>query len=144
MRRGSLYALAGAACYGISPVLIKGALDIADAPLMGTLISYLAASSFLAGTMIRRGNRDRIHLSHWSTLRWFASATLLVNVAQMLRYVALDGGDVTLVVLLMQGTPVFTIALTVAINRQFEVVKPGILVPAALVVIGGALIVSQQ
>ena len=77
-------------------------------------------------------------------LAWFCLAALLTNVAQLLLYMALDAGDVTTVVVLMQLTPILVAALTFAVNRSVERVTVGTVVGGGLAVVGAILVVLAR
>ena len=74
---------------------------------------------------------------------WYVMAAIIGSVAQVLHFLALGEGDVSVVVLLIQTQVFFIILLTVLFNRTLETVKPHVIVGAALVVVGAGLIAYQ-
>lgn len=141
LRRGIALAVLGAFCFGVSPIVIAAGLDHVEAPLMGTFVSYLGAAVVLAvhprmlrGAPIRSLDRN--------ALTWFGAAALSTNLAQLLLFLALDEGQVAVVVVLLQLTAIFTTAATYAINRTLERITLPVVAGGVLAVVGSAMVVA--
>lgn len=138
--RGILLALGAAAGWGLGPIFIKSALDRAPFPLLGNLIAY-ATSLAVMGALVAepRFRRSARSLSR-QAVKWYVMAATIGSVAQVLHFLALGEGDVSVVVLLIQTQVFFIILLTVLFNRTLETVRPHVIVGAILVVVGAGLI----
>lgn len=140
--RGMAMGVFGALCWGVSPVIIASALDRADVPLMGTLLSYSAAAVVLAMRLrLTVGTRPFRTLDR-NAVVWFGAAALCTNLAQLTLYLALGKGDVSLVVVLMQLTPILTAGASYALDRKLERLTAGVIVGGALAVVGATLVVA--
>jgi len=137
---GTLLALGASFFWGVSPVLIKLGLDQADVPILGTLVATSAAGLFLGSFLGNpRFMREMVRMDRQAVL-WFFLAGCLAAVAQIFRFLALSEGDVTLVVLIMQSIPLFVITLTVAVNRDFEVLNAFVFIGAVFVTVGAVIV----
>lgn len=141
---GIVSAIGAAAFLGLSFVLVKGALNETNEPVLGTMISYLAALIYVIGyAMVRPGSSSLVGLSK-SAFTWFLAAALLVALSQISRYFALSAGDVTVVVVVMQTVPLIVFALTFLMNRSIEALNGLIIIGSILVVLGTSLVVWQS
>ena len=139
--RGMTFALLGSICWGVSPIVIRSALDRTDTVIMGTLISYSGAAVVLA---VRGAATDKLQpfrVLDRISLKWFVAAAMFTNVAQFLNYAAINR-DVTIAVVLLQLSPILVAALTYLVSREIERITPGVLVGGVLAVIGGILVVT--
>ena len=138
--RGILLALGAAASWGLAPIFIKSALDRAPFPLLGNLIAY-STSGVVMGALVAepRFRRSVTSLSR-QAVGWYAIAAIIGSGAQIMHFLALGEGDVSVVVLLIQTQVVFIILLTMLFNRTLETVRSHVIVGAALVVAGAGLI----
>ena len=141
--RGMTLALLGAICWGFSPIVIKAALDRTDAVIMGTLISYAGAACVLAVRAAASDKLEPFRSLDRNSLKWFVVAALGTNIAQFLNYAALSRGDVAIVVVLLQITPILVAGLTYLVSREIERVTTGVVVGGLLAVVGSILVVSS-
>ena len=138
--RGMLLALGSAACWGLAPIFIKSALDRAPFPLLGNLITYIASLAVMGALFAEpRFRRSVISLSR-QAVRWYVIAATIGALAQVLHFLALGEGDVSVVVLLIQTQVVFIILLTMLFNRRLETIRPHVIVGGSLVFVGAGLI----
>ena len=141
--RGILLALGAAAGWGLGPIFIKSALDLAPFPLLGNLIAYITSLAVMSALVAEpRFRRSVMSLSR-QAVGWYVMAAIIGSVAQVLHFLALGEGDVSVVVLLIQTQVFFIILLTVLFNRTLETVRPHVIVGASLVVVGAGLIAYQ-
>jgi drug/metabolite transporter (DMT)-like permease len=143
LRRGVLFGALAAICWGISPILIKAGLTQASLPVLGTLISYVAAGLVMAAGFVTLDVRRDFFGMSGAAARWYVLAGLFVATAQCLRYLALAQGSVTIVVLLMQAVPIFVIALSFLINRRVESLNRYVVAGGALVTVGAIIIAGR-
>lgn len=138
--RGILLALGSAACWGLAPIFIKSALDRAPYPLLGNLITYVTSLAVMGALFVEPRFRRSVRSLSRPAVRWYVIAATIGAVAQVLHFLALGEGDVSVVVLLIQTQMVFIILLTMLFNRTLETVRPHVIVGATLVVVGAGLI----
>ena len=138
--RGILFALGSAACWGLAPIFIKSALERAPFPLLGNLVTYIASLAVMGALFAEPRFRGSVISLSKQALGWYTIAAAIGSVAQILHFLALDAGDVSVVVLLIQTQVVFIILLTMLFNRTLETIRPHVIVGATLVVVGAGLI----
>ena len=138
--RGILLALGAAAGWGLGPIFIKSALDRAPFPLLGNLIAYATSLAVMGALVAEPRFRRSVRSLSRQAVKWYVMAATIGSVAQVLHFLALGEGDVSVVVLLIQTQVFFIILLTVLFNRTLETVRPHVIVAATLVVVGASLI----
>lgn len=141
------FAILSAACYGVSPILVRAALQGADAgvSVAGGLISYCAATLALAPLLVRRRERRHLLSIDGQAARWFTLSGLLLCGAQMIRYIALAVAPVTVVAPLLRTAIVFRIVLSRVVNPDHEVFGIRVVFGVVLSLIGAlALTVDTE
>jgi uncharacterized membrane protein len=140
---GYLFALLSSTGYGISPVLVRLALESRElgASLAGGLISYTAAALVFALALLLPGQWRHVRALDAGAARWFAVSGVCVCFAQMLRYMALVLAPVSVVTPIQRTSLVFRIYLSRIVNPQHEVFG-GRVVAATVVSLTGALALS--
>jgi bacterial/archaeal transporter family protein len=135
--KGILLALAGALCWGVTPVIIKPAVAEIGSPFVGVFVSYLAAAAVFALFYIMKEPRQ--HLARVSTRDIFYSVVgggIFAAAGQLLHYAALGGGPASLVVPLVNTTVLFTFFLSFFINRRIEVFTARIVIGMVVALAG--------
>lgn len=138
--RGILLALGAAASWGLAPIFIKSALDRAPFPLLGNLVAYITSLAVMGALVAEPRFRRSVKSLSRQAVGWYVVAAVIGSGAQVMHFLAIGEGDVSVVVLLIQTQVVFIILLTMLFNRTFETVRPHVIVGAALVVAGAGLI----
>ncbi len=140
---GYAFALLSATGYGVSPILIRLALENRELPasLAGGLISYAAAALALALLLLLPGRLRHVRALDRGAAKWFVISGVCVCFAQMLRYMALTLAPVTVVTPIQRLSMVFRLYFSRLINPQHELFG-GRLVAATLVSLLGALALS--
>jgi drug/metabolite transporter (DMT)-like permease len=137
---GYLFAVLSATGYGISPILVRLALENRElnASLAGGLISYTAATLVFALILLLPGRWRHVRALDPGAAKWFAISGVCVCFAQMLRYAALVLAPVSVVTPIQRLSLVFRLYLSRLINPQHEVFG-GRIVAATVVSLIGAL-----
>jgi uncharacterized membrane protein len=140
---GYLFALLSSTGYGISPVLVRLALENRDlgSGLAGGLVSYTAAALVFALILLLPGQWRHVRSLDRGAAKWFAISGVCVCFAQMLRYLALVLAPVTVVTPIQRLSLVFRFYLSRVINPQHEVFG-GRILAATVVSLAGALALS--
>ena len=144
--RGVVLALVAAVCWVVSPILIKKGLENGAPILLGAFISHAAAAITIILCDVHDG-RMRVHRKIFKfryVYSVFVVAAVLTNLGQYLLYRALDAGDITTYVVLLQLTPIFTTILTLIVNKQVERVSIKVVGGGLLAVAGSILVVSVR
>jgi len=140
---GYTFALLSSTGYGISPVLVRLALENRElqASLAGGLVSYAAAALAFALILMLPGQWRHVRALDRGAARWFAISGVCVSLAQMLRYMALTLAPVSVVTPIQRLSLVFRLYFSGIINPQHEEFG-GRIVAATIVSLLGALALS--
>ena len=140
---GYTFALLSSTGYGISPVLVRLALENRDldASLGGGLISYTAATLAFALILLWPGQWKHVRSLDREAAKWFAISGVFVCFAQMLRYMALVLAPVSVVTPIQRTSLLFRLYFSHIINPQHEVFG-GRIIAATVVSLLGALALS--
>jgi uncharacterized membrane protein len=140
---GYLFALLSSTGYGISPVLVRLALENKglEAGLAGGLISYTAAAIAFVLILLWPGQWRNVRALNPGAAKWFAISGVCVCFAQMLRYMALVLAPVSVVTPIQRTSLVFRFYFSRIINPQHEVFG-GSIIAATVVSLAGALALS--
>jgi drug/metabolite transporter (DMT)-like permease len=140
---GYLFALLSSTGYGISPVLVRLALENRDlhASLGGGLISYTAATLAFGLILLLPGQWQHVRSLDREAAKWFGISGVFVCFAQMLRYMALVLAPVSVVTPIQRTSLLFRLYFSHIINPQHEVFG-GRIVMATIVSLVGALVLS--
>jgi uncharacterized membrane protein len=140
---GYLFALLSATGYGISPVLIRSALEnrMLEAGLAGGLISYSAATLAFVLILLWPGQWRHVRSLDRGAAKWFMVSGVCVCLAQMLRYMALALAPVSVVAPIQRLSLVFRLYFSRILNPQHEQFG-GRIVTATVVSLAGALALS--
>ncbi|HEX5369884.1 MAG TPA: DMT family transporter [Dehalococcoidia bacterium] len=142
LAEGYALAVAGAACYGSSPVLIRAALEhTSGVSIFGGLVSYLAAATALLVLLVLPSRRELVRSMHPNALKAFTVGGVSVFFAQMFRFVALSLAPVAIVATLIRFSSVFTLGLSWLINRDLERINQRVILGILISVTGAVLLV---
>lgn len=108
--------------FGSSVLFIRAALEGAgpSAGLPGGLVSYAAATSVLAASMLWRRQRQHVFSVDRRSARWFTLSGILAGVSHMFRFMALGVAPVTVVAPLLQTQFIFRLLFGWFLNRDYE------------------------
>jgi uncharacterized membrane protein len=139
---GYLFAILSCLGYGLSPVLVRSALENASigASIAGGLISHVAAAMVVGIVLLFPGNWANARSLDRKTGFWFVVAGCLVSLSQMLRYMALSMVPVTVVSPIQRLSLVFRVTFAWFINREHEVFSPIMFVGTFLSLCGAIML----
>ena len=138
---GIFYALGGAICWGISPVIIRMAIVETGSPFVGAFISYVAASIVTALILFRKQPREQLfRLPFFTALIPLVISGLLASTGQLLRYMALGYSPASVVTPIISTSALFIIVFSFLINRQTEVFTPRVTLGMVATMVGTFLL----
>jgi uncharacterized membrane protein len=140
---GYLFALLSSTGYGVSPILVRLALEgrSLESSLAGGLISYVAAAVAFALVLLWPGQWREVRALDRNAARWFILSGVVVSFAQMLRYMALALAPVSVVTPIQRLSLVFRLYFSRIINPDHEMFG-GRILAATVVALFGALALS--
>ena len=149
LTEGYIFALLSSVGFGISPLLIRMALDGKGVAVgvAGGFVSYVTATAVVAVLLFvpsQRSMLSRAKLDAHSA-KWFAISGLAVCFSQMLRYMALGVAPVSVVTPIQRLSLIFRIYFGWIINRQHEVFGGRLILATAISLVGAfALSISTD
>jgi drug/metabolite transporter (DMT)-like permease len=142
--RGSLLGLGTAACWAVSPLLIREGLKELPAPGLGVTISMLAATIPQGVVVALRRRRGLGGPARWDSLSLKLAAGVLVGLSTWTRWEALALTPVAVVLALsLLSVPTVILVAPPLAGRHEEPVTARILLGATLVVAGSLFLVLR-
>jgi drug/metabolite transporter (DMT)-like permease len=138
----ALPGLATALAWATSPILIKEALEGLSSPLLGLTVGMLVAVVAYALALPLRPAVEGPALGSWVSLVFKLLAGLMVGLSVWARWAALDYTSIAVVLALsLLSVPVVLLLSPVLMGRHVERVTAQIWLGAALVIVGGLVLV---
>jgi DME family drug/metabolite transporter len=136
------FPISAALISAISQTLRKQALEIIPDPFVAaavvTTVSLILLLAFIFST--QRANQLRINREGCF---FFLCAALVATLAQVMNFIALGRGQLSVIIPLLNTTPLFTIFFSALFLRNVETVTPRLLLGAALMVAGVVMITAR-
>jgi len=133
----------GAALFGaVSQNLRRGGLLILSDPVFGAAVSS-STSFILFSLFLAASGRIRLITTNKRSFPFFGSAALVSLVAQLLNFTALNLSEVSIIVPLVNTTPLFSVLFSSFFLKDLEKVTSKLVGGAALMVAGAAIIASR-
>jgi drug/metabolite transporter (DMT)-like permease len=139
---GMLYGMGAALFWGSSFIFIKLGLTNGGTPIAGNMIAYLAASIAIIPSLLKQQNKSEMLAADRKSLKLALLVGLTANIAQLLRYLALQYGSVIIITAVIRTSPLGVLLLSYIFNRQYESFSRWVLLSNALLIIGTILILS--
>ena len=137
---GYLFGLLAAACYGVTPILIRIVVErggLAESMAAG-LLAYCAATAVLALMMLWPGQLRHVLSIDPVPAKWFFASGVLVTISQMFMYLALALAPVSVVMPILQIHLVFRYVIARLVNPHHEVFGRMMILATAISVTGAA------
>ena len=140
---GYIFAVLSATGYGLSPILIRTALEDQGlgASLAGGLISYAAGTAVMGILLLWPGQLRHVLAVNAESAKWFTFSGILVCVSQMFLYMAMAVAPVTVVAPINRLTIVFRLYFSRWLNPQHEVFGGRVII-GTVVSLAGAVVLS--
>ncbi len=139
--RGIIFGLGAALCVAAAGLLVKVGMGDFNFPLTAVFISHVGA--FLAIGIIllfREGQRRELACLDRSSLRYLVLSGILVSLAQLFRYLALNYAPLSVVSPLTSTSGLFTLLFSFLLNRDIEVFNTRVILGVVATVIGAFLL----
>jgi drug/metabolite transporter (DMT)-like permease len=126
----------------ISQTLRKQGLNLLPDPFIATLTVTLTSLVLFFAVI---GFTHRVHLLrvNRSGLLLFVGAACTATAAQVMNFIALGRGDVAVILPLLNTTPLFSVLFSSLFLKQFETVTARVIIGAAVMVVGVAIIATR-
>jgi uncharacterized membrane protein len=122
--------------------LRKQALAIIPDPSVAVAMVTTVSLVLLLGFIFATGRAAELRMER-SSLKFFLAAALVAVTAQILNFIALGRGQLSVIIPLLNTTPLFTVFFSLLFLRGIETVNSRIILGASLMVAGVVLITSR-
>ena len=138
----ALLPISAALISAISQTLRKQALQIVPDPFVAVAMVTTVSLILLLGFVFATGRTRQFRMNDKS-LRFFLAAALIATLAQVANFIALGRGQMSVIIPLLNTTPLFTVFFSALFLRKVETVNLRIICGAVLMVGGVVLITSR-
>ena len=136
------FPLGAAFCGAVSQNLRKSGLLILPDPYAGAAISASTSLVIFSLFLVVTG-KIRLARERRESLPFFGSAALVSASAQILNFAALNGGEVSAMVPLLNTTPLFTVVFSALFLREVETVTLRVVL-GALLMVAGVIVIAVR
>ena len=126
----------------ISQTLRKQALAIIPDPFVAVAVVTTVSFILLVAFVFATGRAVEFRMKRDSFVFFFAASVIAVT-AQILNFIALGRGQLSVIIPLLNTTPLFTVFFSLLFLRGVEIVNSRIMLGASLMVAGVVLIASR-
>jgi uncharacterized membrane protein len=126
----------------ISQTLRKQALAIIPDPFVAVAVVTTVSLILLLGFLLTSGRTAQLRMQR-NSFAFFFIAALVAVVAQILNFIALGQGQLSVIIPLLNTTPLFTVFFSLLFLRGIETVNSRVILGASLMVAGVVLITSR-
>lgn len=138
----ALLPISAALISAISQTLRKQALQIIPDPFIAVAMVTSVSLFLLLGFVYASGRAQQLHMNR-SSFKFFLGAALVATTAQIFNFIALGRGQMSVIIPLLNTTPLFTVFFSALFLRKIETVNLRIILGAALMVAGVVCITSR-
>jgi drug/metabolite transporter, DME family len=137
-----LLPLGAALVSAISQSLRKQGLNILPDPFVAAVTVTSVTLTLLVAFLVVTRRTHQLHMRRRSFL-FFSCAALVALFAQISNFIALSRAEVSVIIPLLNTTPLFTVLFSTLFLRSMETITPRILLGAILMVAGVVIIASR-
>ena len=138
----ALFPISAALISAISQSLRKQALQIIPDPFVAVAVVTTVSLILLLIFVFATGRTDQLKIKPES-FRFFLCASLIATLAQVANFVALARGELSVIIPLLNTTPLFTVFFSAVFLRAVETINTRIVLGAVLMVAGVVLITAR-
>ena len=137
-----LFPLSAAFLAAISQNIRRSGLLILPDPYVGAAVTTLTSLLVLTGSLTVTGQWRKLQINR-ECLPGYGGAAVVSAVSQILVFVALSKGEVSVVMPLINSNPLFIVLFSAIFLRDMEKVNPSVAIGASLIVAGIASILYR-
>ena len=138
----TIFPLSASLISAISQSLRKQALKIIPDPFVAVAIVTTVSLFLLVGFVVISNRTQQLRMPR-DSLVFFLGAALVATLAQVANFIALGRGDLSVIIPLLNTTPLYTVFFSALFLRNLETVNRRIVLGAFLMVAGVVLITSR-
>jgi drug/metabolite transporter, DME family len=137
-----LFPLGAAMLASVSQNIRKAGLNTTNEPVIASTITTATSLVCLLGSLLFSGKTQSIKLDR-RCLPFYGCAAVFALIGQLCTFIALNGGQISVVAPLINTTPLFAIAFTALFLRGEERITPMVLIGVLLLVAGIGFITAR-
>jgi len=138
----AIFPIAAALISAISQSLRKQALRVIPDPFVAVAMVTTVSLILLLGFLFFTGRTRQLKMER-DGFRFFLCAAIIATVAQVANFIALGRGELSVIIPLLNTTPLFTVFFSALFLRAVETINARIVLGAVLMVGGVALITAR-
>ena len=138
----ALLPISAAFISAISQTLRKQALQIIPDPFVAVAMVTSVSLLLLLGFVFATGRVQQLRMNR-SSFHFFLGAAVVATTAQIANFVALGRGQMSVIIPLLNTTPLFTVFFTAIFLRKVETVTTRI-VCGAILMVGGVVLITSR
>jgi DME family drug/metabolite transporter len=138
----ALLPIGAALISAISQTLRKQALQIIPNPFVAVAMVTSVSLLLLLGFVCTTGRARQLKMNR-SSFRFFLGAAVVATSAQIANFVALGRGQISVIIPLLNTTPLFTVFFSAIFLRKVETVDLRI-IGGALLMVGGVVLITSR
>lgn len=139
--KGIWYGTGAALFWGSSAIFIKLGLEHGGSPIAGSFIAYLSASIAISpSSLFNKDHREEILHGDKKSLKLALFSGLTSNIAQLMRYIALEFGSAIVISLMLRTVSLWVLFFAFIFNRKYESFSRWVLLGNVLIIMGTILI----
>jgi uncharacterized membrane protein len=122
--------------------LRKQALHVIPDPFVAVAVVTTVSLVLLLGFIFATGRAEQLKIDR-DGFRFFLCAAVIATLAQVANFIALARGDLSVIIPLLNTTPLFTVFFSAVFLRAVENINLRIVLGAALMV-GGVVLITNR
>ena len=138
----ALLPIGAALISAVSQTLRKQALQVIPDPFIAVAMVTTVSLILLLGFVFTTGRAEQLRMNRTS-FRFFLGAALVATAAQIANFIALGRGQMSVIIPLLNITPLFTVFFSALFLRQVETVTLRI-VSGAVLMVGGVVLITSR
>jgi drug/metabolite transporter, DME family len=138
----ALFPISAALISAVSQSLRKQALNVIPDPFVAVAVVTTVSLILLLGFLFATGRTGQLKMER-DGFRFFLCAALVATAAQVANFIALARGELSVIIPLLNTTPLFTVFFSAIFLRAVENINLRIVLGAALMV-GGVVLITAR
>lgn len=138
----TIFPISAALISAVSQSLRKQALLVIPDPFVAVAIVTTVSLILLLGFLFFTGRTQQLKMER-DGFRFFLCAALIATLAQVANFIALGRGEISVIIPLLNTTPLFTVFFSALFLRAVETINARIVLGAALMV-GGVVLITAR
>ena len=138
----AIFPISAALISAISQSLRKQALHVIPDPFVAVAMVTTVSLILLLGFLLFTGRTQQLKMER-DGFRFFFCAALIATLAQVANFIALGRGEISVIIPLLNTTPLFTVFFSALFLRAVETINTRIVLGATLMV-GGVVLITAR